>query len=67
MEGWKALENDAELLSRFVAMDEWIYFHNPKGKQQHSGSLKLQKPREFYVQKSARKILALVFWDCDHD
>jgi len=49
-------------------MDEtWLYHYDPETKQQsmewwHSGS---PRPKKFRVQKSAGKVLALIFWDQD--
>ena len=49
-------------------MDEtWLYHYDPETKQhsmewQHSGSL---HPKKFWVQKSAGKFLASIFWDQD--
>jgi len=49
-------------------MDEtWLYHYDPEKKQQsmewqHSGS---PRPIKFRVQKSAGKVLALIFWDQD--
>jgi len=49
-------------------MDEtWLYHYDPETKQQsmewqHSGS---PYPKKFQVQKSARKVLASIFWDQD--
>jgi len=49
-------------------MDEtWLYHYDPETKQQslewgHSGS---PRPKKFRVQKSARKVLASIFWDQD--
>jgi len=53
---------------RLVTMDEtWLYHYDPETKQQsmewwHSGS---PRSKKFRVQKSAVKILALIFWDQD--
>jgi len=55
-------------LSQLVTMDEtWLYHYDPETKQQsmewrHSGS---PCPKIFWVQKSAGKFLALIFWDQD--
>jgi len=57
-----------DLLSRLVTMDEtWLYHYDTETKQQsvewqHSGS---PRPKKFRVQKSAGKVLALIFWDQD--
>ena len=51
-----------------MTVDEtWLYHYDPETKQQsvewrHSGS---PRPRKFRVQKSAGKVLALIFWDQD--
>jgi len=51
-----------------VTTDEtWLYHYDPETKQQsmewrHSGS---PRPQKFRVQKSAGKVLALIFWDQD--
>ena len=47
--------------------ETWSYHYDPETKQQsvewrHSGSL---RPKKFRVQKSARKVLASIFWDQD--
>ena len=57
-----------DFLSRLVTMDETcLYHYGPETKQQsvewrHSSSPRLNK---FWVQKSAGKILASIFWDQD--
>jgi len=57
-----------DFLSRLVTMDEtWLYHYDPVTKQQsvewrHSASPRLKK---FRVQKSAGKVLALMFWNQD--
>jgi len=57
-----------DFLSRLVTMDEtWLYDYDLETKQQsmawrHSGSLRRKK---FRVQKSAGKVIALIFWDQD--
>jgi len=57
-----------DFLSRLVTMDEtWLYRYAPETKQhsmewRHSGS---PRPKKFQVQKSARKLLASIFWDQD--
>ena len=57
-----------DFLLRLVTMDEtWLYHYDPETKQQpmewwHSGSPCL---KQFRVQKSARKVLASLFWDQD--
>jgi len=57
-----------DTLSRLVIMDEtWLYHYDLETKQQsvewwHSGS---PCPKKFRVQKSAGKVLALIFWDQD--
>jgi len=49
-------------------MDEtWLYHYDPETKQQsmawrHSGS---PLPKKFQLKKSARKVLASIFWDQD--
>ena len=49
-------------------MDEtWLYHYDPETKQQpmewrHTGT---PRPKKFLVQKSAGKVLALIFWDQD--
>jgi len=54
--------------SRLVIMDEtWLYHYDLETKQQsvewwHSGS---PCPKKFRVQKSAGKVLTLIFWDQD--
>ena len=54
--------------ARLVTMDEtWLYYYEPETNQQsmewrHSGS---PSPKKFRVQKSARKVLASIFWDQD--
>ena len=60
--------NPNDFLSRLVTMDEtWLYHYDRETKQQsmewwHSDSL---HPKKFRVQKSAGKVLALIFWDQD--
>jgi len=55
-----------DFLSRLVTMDEtWLQHYDPETKQQstewrHGGS---PRPKKFRVQKSAGKVLALIFWD----
>jgi len=57
-----------DFLSRLVTTDEtWLFHYDPDTKQQlmewrHSGS---SCPKKFRVQKSAGKIVALIFWDQD--
>jgi len=57
-----------DFLSQLVTMDEtWLYHYDPETKQQsvewqHSGS---HRPKKFRGQKSARKVLASIFWDQD--
>jgi len=52
--------------ARLVTMDEtWLYHYDPEAKQQsmewrHSGS---PRPKTLRVQKSAGKVLTLIFWD----
>ena len=54
--------------ARMVTMDEtWPYHYDPETKQpsvewRHSGS---PRSKRFRVQKSARKVLASIFWDQD--
>jgi len=66
MEFFRRDPND--FLLRLVTMDEtWLYHYVPETKQQslewqHSGS---PCPQKFQVQKSAGKVLALIFWDQD--
>jgi len=54
--------------ARLVTMDEtWLYHYDPETNQQsvecrHSGS---PRPKTFRLQKSAGKVLALIFWDQD--
>jgi len=54
--------------ARLVTMEEtWLYHYDPETKQQsmewrHSGS---PRPKNFRVQKSTGKVLALIFWDQD--
>jgi len=54
--------------ARLVTMDEtWLYQYDSETKQQsvewrHSGS---PRPQQFWVQKSAGKVLALIFWNQD--
>ena len=54
--------------ARLVTMEEtWLYHYVPETKQQsmewrHSGS---PRPKNFRVQKSTGKVLALIFWDQD--
>jgi len=49
-------------------MDEtWLYHYDPETQQQamewrHSGS---PRPKKIRVQKSAGRVLALIFWDQD--
>jgi len=58
--------NPNDFLSQLVTMDErWSYYYDPEIKQQsmewqHSGS---PRPKKFQVQKSAGKVLAMIFWD----
>jgi len=60
--------NPNDFLSRLVTMDETcIYHYDPETKQQsmkwrHRGS---PRPKKFPVQKSAGKVLALIFLDQD--
>ena len=55
-----------DFLSRLVTMDEtWLYHYDPETNQQlmewqHSGS---PHPKNFWVQKSAGKVLTSIFWD----
>ena len=64
MEYFRRDSND--FLSRLVSMDEtWLYHYDPETKQQsmewqHSCS---PRSKKFRVQKSARKVLASIFWD----
>jgi len=57
-----------DFLSRLVTMDEtWLYHYDLETKQQsmewrHSGST---RPKKFWVQKSAGKVIASIFWDQD--
>ena len=57
-----------DFLSRLVTRNEtWLYRYDPGTNQQsmewrHSGSPRLKK---FRMQKSSRKVLALIFWDQD--
>jgi len=57
-----------DFLSQLVTMDEtWLYHYDPETKKQsvewqHSGS---PHPKKFWVQKSAGKVLASIFWDQD--
>jgi hypothetical protein len=59
-------EEDADFLRRVVTrVESWVHFYNPETKQQsmewtHRGS---PRPKKFRAQKSARKVLASVFWD----
>jgi len=54
--------------ARLVTVDEtWLYHYDLETKQQsvewwHSSS---PRPKKFRVQKSAGKVLALIFWDQD--
>jgi len=54
--------------AQLVTMDEtWLYQYDLDTKLQsmvwqHSGS---PRPKKFRVQKSARKVLVLIFWDPD--
>jgi len=66
---WNFFRRDPnDFLSRLVTMDEtWLYHYDLETKQQsvkcrHSGS---PRPKKFRVQKSAGKVLALIFWDQD--
>ena len=60
--------NPNDFLSRLVTMDEtWLYHYDPETKQQsmelwHSSS---PCPKKFWVQKSAGKVLASIFWNQD--
>ena len=60
--------NPNDSLLRLVTMDKtWLYHYDPDTKQQsmewrHSGS---SRPKKFRAQKSAGKVLALIFWDQD--
>ena len=57
-----------DFLSWLVTMDEtWLYHYDPETKQQwmdwqHNGS---PHPKKFWVQKSAGKVLASIYWDQD--
>ena len=67
---WKFFvrRNPNDFLSRLVTMDEtWLYHYDLETKQQsvewrNNGS---PNSKKFRVQKSARKILASIFWDQD--
>jgi len=60
--------NPNDFLSQLVTMDEiCLYHYDPVKKQQskewrHSSS---PRPQKFWVQKSAGKVLASIFWDQD--
>jgi len=60
--------NPNDFLSQLVTMDKtWLYHYDPEKKQQlmdwqHGGS---PRPKKFQVQKSAGKVLALIFLDQD--
>ena len=54
-----------DFVRRFITMDEiWVYHHDPESKQEakewcEAGSA----PKRVRVQKSAKKVMASVFWD----
>jgi histone-lysine N-methyltransferase SETMAR len=57
-----------DFLARLVTEDEtWLHIYDPETKEQskewrHSGS---PRPKKFRAQKSAKKVMASVFWDKD--
>lgn len=59
-------KNKSDFIRRFITMDEtWVYHHDPESKQEakewcEPGS---SAPKRVRVQKSAKKVLASVFWD----
>jgi histone-lysine N-methyltransferase SETMAR len=61
-------ESTPDFLARLVTEDEtWLYIYDPETKEQskewrHSGS---PRPKKFRTQKSAKKVMASVFWDKD--
>lgn len=58
--------NKKDFVRRFITMDEtWIYHHDPKSKQEAKEWCEpgTSAPKRVRVQKSAKKVLASVFWD----
>lgn len=59
-------KNKVDFLRRFVTMDEtWVYHHDPKSKQEAKEWCEpgCSAPKRVRVHKSAKKVLASVFWD----
>lgn len=59
-------KNEKDFLRRFITMDEtWVYHHDPDSKQEAKEWCEpgCSAPKRVRVQKSAKKVLASVFWD----
>jgi histone-lysine N-methyltransferase SETMAR len=60
------LKNKVDFVRRFITMDEtWVYHHDPESKQEAKEWCEpgTSAPKRVRVQKSAKKVLASVFWD----
>lgn len=55
-----------DFIRRFITMDEtWVYHHDPESKQEAKEWCEpgTSAPKRVRVQKSAKKVMASVFWD----
>ena len=59
-------QDKVDFVRRFITMDEtWVYHHDPKSKQEAKEWCEpgASAPKRVRVQKSAKKVMASVFWD----
>ena len=61
-------DNPDDVFSRIVTVDEtWIRQYDPESKQESMQWIEKgeKPPRKFKVERSASKLIATVFWDCE--
>ncbi|XP_045458441.1 protein GVQW3-like [Melitaea cinxia] len=61
-------DNLEEICTRIVTVDEtWIRQYDPESKQESMQWIEKgeRPPKQFKVEKSASKLMAIIFWDCE--